>query len=58
MREIPFITVLTARHGRKEENYENRILITKSNIGGENYGKNHAGTVRGIWLRAHHDERI
>ena len=58
MREIPFITVLTARHGRKEENYENRILITKSNIGGENYGKNHAGPVRGVRLRADHDERI
>ena len=30
MKTDPHITVLTARLGRKEENYENQILITKS----------------------------
>ena len=50
MKTDPHITVLTARLGRKEENYENQILITKSIIGGENYEKDNVGNVRRVQL--------
>ena len=55
MKTDPHITVLTARLGRKEENYEKQILITKSIIGGEiiggeNYEKDNVGNVRRVQL--------
>lgn len=58
MNEIPYITVLNARHGRKEENYEKRILIIKSIIGGENYEKDNVGNVCRVQLCSHFHKRI
>lgn len=58
MKTDPHITVLTARLGRKEENYENQILITKSIIGGENYEKDNVGNVHRVQLCPHFHQRI
>ena len=53
MKTDPHITVLTARLGRKEDNYEKQILITKSIIGGENYEKDNVGNVCRVQLCPH-----